>query len=127
MVYSDAVVAPSLTRTMFPKLWDPLLDGHFKRFAEFEHSCHTGTLAAYSFIEPSFLTEPKRRAPASRCSGHGGTYEHLAESFPHLAGFHYRVDCHAYGAKEKQDDEDYNSSHSYPSVWRQLIFPARVF
>jgi phospholipase C len=62
-VYSDAVVAPSLTRTMFPKLWDPLLAGHFKRFADFEQSCGAGTLGAYSFIEPSFLTDPNDEHP----------------------------------------------------------------
>jgi phospholipase C len=62
-VYSDAVVAPSLTRTMFPKLWDPLLDGHFKRFADFEQGCQTGTLASYSFIGPSFLTDPNAEHP----------------------------------------------------------------
>jgi phospholipase C len=62
-VYSDAVVAPSLTRTMFPKLWDPLLDGHFKRFADFEQSCQSGSLAPYSFIEPSFLTDPNDEHP----------------------------------------------------------------
>jgi phospholipase C len=62
-VYSDAVVAPSLTRTMFPKLWDPLLDGHFQRFANFEQCCQDGTLGAYSFIEPSFLTDPNDEHP----------------------------------------------------------------
>src|SRR5208337_2553521 len=29
IVFSDTVVTPSLTRAMFPKLWDPFLDGHF--------------------------------------------------------------------------------------------------
>jgi phospholipase C len=62
-VYSDAVVAPSLTRTMFPKLWDPLLDGHFKRFADFEQACQAGDLGAYSFVEPSFLTNPNDEHP----------------------------------------------------------------
>jgi phospholipase C len=62
-VYSDAVVAPSLTRTMFPKLWDLLLDGHFKKFTEFEQNCQAGTLGAYSFLEPSFLTNPNDEHP----------------------------------------------------------------
>jgi phospholipase C len=31
-VFSDTVVTPSLTRAMFPELWDPFLDGHFQGF-----------------------------------------------------------------------------------------------
>src|SRR5579875_2601972 len=54
-VYSDAEVAPSLTRTMFPQLWDIFLDGHFQRFSNFQHACATNTLPQYSFLEPSFL------------------------------------------------------------------------
>jgi phospholipase C len=62
-VYSDAVVAPSLTRTMFPKLWDPLLDGHFKRFSDFQQNCQSGSLPPYSFVEPNFLSNPNDEHP----------------------------------------------------------------
>jgi phospholipase C len=55
-VYSDApIIEPSLTRIMFPRLWNPFLDGHFQRFGSFQHACATNTLPQYSFIEPSFL------------------------------------------------------------------------
>jgi phospholipase C len=62
-VYSDTLVTPSLTRTMFPKLWDPLLNGHFSRFTEFVDACASDTLPAYSFIEPCFLLEPNDQHP----------------------------------------------------------------
>jgi phospholipase C len=62
-VYSDAIVAPSLTRTMFPKLWDPLLDLHFHDFSAFVDACASNTLPSYSFIEPSFLLDPNDEHP----------------------------------------------------------------
>ena len=62
-VYSDALVAPSLTRTMFPKLWDPLLDGQFQHFSAFQEACATNSLPRYSFVEPSFLLEPNDEHP----------------------------------------------------------------
>lgn len=62
-VYSDAAVAPSLTRTMFPKLWDPLLDGHFHHFSDFQQDCRSGNLPAYSFVEPNFLSNPNDEHP----------------------------------------------------------------
>lgn len=62
-VYSDTDIVPSLTRLMFPKLWDPLLDGHFKGFADFKHDCAHNTLPQYSFVEPSFLVEPNDEHP----------------------------------------------------------------
>lgn len=62
-VYSDAGLVPSLTRTMFPNLWDPFLDGHFKGFDDFESACRAGSLGAYSFLEPSFLTDPNDEHP----------------------------------------------------------------
>ncbi|MEO6921265.1 MAG: alkaline phosphatase family protein [Collimonas sp.] len=62
-IYSDTLVTPSLTRTMFPKLWDPLLNEHFSRFTEFVDACATDALPAYSFIEPSFLLEPNDQHP----------------------------------------------------------------
>ena len=62
-VYSDAEVAPSLTRTMFPKLWDPLLDSHFQHFHQFQQDCAAGALPPYSFIEPNFLSAPNDEHP----------------------------------------------------------------
>lgn len=62
-VYSDADVAPSLTRTMFPKLWDPFLDGHFHRFDDFRNDCANGKLPQYSFLEPNFLSNPNDEHP----------------------------------------------------------------
>lgn len=62
-VYSDATVAPSLTRTMFPKLWDPLLDGHFHHFDDFQQDCAQQSLPQYSFIEPNFLSNPNDEHP----------------------------------------------------------------
>lgn len=62
-VYCDTVLTPSLTRTMFPKLWDPLLDGHFRGFGAFKSACASGTLPTYSFIEPSFMFDPNDAHP----------------------------------------------------------------
>lgn len=62
-LYSDAGPVPSLTRTMFPSLWDPLLDGHFRGFDDFLDDCRRGTLGAYSFLEPSFLIHPNDQHP----------------------------------------------------------------
>lgn len=62
-VFSDADIAPTLTRTMFPRLWDPLLNGRFQHFSHFEERCQNGDLDAYSFIEPSFLIDPNDEHP----------------------------------------------------------------
>ncbi len=62
-VYSDTVVTPSLTRTMFPKLWDPLLDAHFRGFDAFVDDCAHAALPRYAFIEPSFLVDPNDQHP----------------------------------------------------------------
>jgi phospholipase C len=62
-VYSDTTITPSLTRTYAPKLWDPLLDDHFKGFAAFQHACATNALPQYSFIEPSFVADPNDEHP----------------------------------------------------------------
>ncbi len=62
-VYCDTVVTPSLTRAMFPKLWDPFLDGHFLSFPAFEYACAKGSLPSYSFIEPSFMVDPNDAHP----------------------------------------------------------------
>ena len=47
-VFSDTVVTPSLTRAMFPKLWDPFLDEHFQGFAAFQYACSNGSLSSFS-------------------------------------------------------------------------------
>ncbi len=62
-VYSDTLLTPSLTRTMFPKLWDPKLDPHFDGFSAFVDDCANNTLPRYSFIEPSFLLDPNDQHP----------------------------------------------------------------
>jgi phospholipase C len=62
-VYSDAILTPSLTRTFFPKLWDPFLEDHFKGFGAFQAACANNTLPQYSFIEPMFLLDPNDEHP----------------------------------------------------------------
>ncbi len=62
-VYSDTVIVPSLTRTMFPSLWNPLLDGHFHGFDDFKEDCARNSLPKYSFLEPSFLNDPNDEHP----------------------------------------------------------------
>ncbi len=62
-VYADAEITPSLTRTMFPKLWPPEFDQHFKSFADFQADCAAGSLPAYSVIEPRFVEKPNDQHP----------------------------------------------------------------
>lgn len=62
-VYSDALVAPSLTLTMFPTLWDPKYKPNFQRFSAFVAACQNNTLPQYSFIEPRFLLDPNDQHP----------------------------------------------------------------
>jgi phospholipase C len=62
-VYSDTILTPSLTRTMFPKLWDGHLSAQFRGFQDFEDACASDALPAYSFIEPSFLVDPNDAHP----------------------------------------------------------------
>jgi phospholipase C len=62
-VYSDATLTPSLTRTFFPKLWDPMLQDHFKDFGAFQAACANNSLPQYSFIEPMFLLDPNDEHP----------------------------------------------------------------
>jgi phospholipase C len=62
-VYHDTVLVPSLTRTMFPKLWPESLDGRFRSFDEFLNDCAHGRLPQYAFVEPSFLLTPKDDHP----------------------------------------------------------------
>jgi phospholipase C len=60
-VYSDAEVAPPLTRLMFPNLWPH--DDHFHHFSNFKQDCASGDLAQYTFLEPSFLVHPNDEHP----------------------------------------------------------------
>ncbi|MBB2931609.1 alkaline phosphatase family protein [Paraburkholderia silvatlantica] len=62
-VYSAALVAPSLTLTMFPTLWDPKYKANFQRFSNFVSACQNNTLPQYSFIEPRFLLDPNDQHP----------------------------------------------------------------
>jgi phospholipase C len=62
-VYCDTIVTPSLTRTMFPGLWDPFLDGHFGGFDDFKDDCANNSLPPYTFLEPSFLFDPNDQHP----------------------------------------------------------------
>ena len=61
-VYSDSVL-PSLTRLQLPRLWDPLLEGHFHSFDHFKQNARDGALPSYSFIEPSFVIDPNDEHP----------------------------------------------------------------
>jgi phospholipase C len=54
-VYNDDF-APSLTRLMFPRLWEISLNGHFRGFDAFQDDCASDSLPQYSFLEPDFLT-----------------------------------------------------------------------
>jgi phospholipase C len=62
-VYSAALVAPSLTVTMFPTLWDAKYKPNFQRFSDFVAACKNNTLPQYSFIEPRFLLDPNDQHP----------------------------------------------------------------
>jgi phospholipase C len=62
-VYHDTVVVPSLTRTMFPKLWAQSLDAHFRTFERFVSDCAADALPTYAFVEPSFLVDPNDEHP----------------------------------------------------------------
>lgn len=62
-VYSDALIAPSLTLTMFPTLWNAKYKPNFQRFSNFVSDCQNNTLPQYSFIEPRFLLDPNDQHP----------------------------------------------------------------
>ena len=62
-VYADTDITPSLTRTMFPRLWPLEFDDHFKGFGDFQADCKTGSLPAYSFVEPSFMDRANDEHP----------------------------------------------------------------
>ena len=46
----------SLTRLQFPHLYDFRLQSHFRGMTDFVSQAKNGTLPAYSFVEPAFLT-----------------------------------------------------------------------
>ncbi|MBN3857862.1 phosphoesterase [Paraburkholderia sp. Ac-20340] len=62
-VYSDALIAPSLTVTMFPTLWGTKYKPNFQRFGDFVSACQNNTLPQYAFIEPRFLLDPNDQHP----------------------------------------------------------------
>jgi phospholipase C len=62
-IYHDTVLVPSLTRTMFPKLWPASLDGQFRTLDAFVTDCAQGRLPRYAFVEPSFLLDPNDDHP----------------------------------------------------------------
>lgn len=75
-VYSAAIVAPSLTLTMFPTLWDPKYKANFQRFGNFVSACQNNTLPQYSFIEPRFLLDPNdQHAPHDVYAGESFLYD----------------------------------------------------
>ena len=61
-VYNDTELI-SLTRAQLPKLWDPLLEGHFHGFDRFQEDARNGDLPDYTFLEPSFQIEPNDDHP----------------------------------------------------------------
>jgi len=61
-VYNGTILM-SLARLQFPRLWDPLLQRHFRRVGELEEDAKAGTLPEYSFVEPSFQIEPNDQHP----------------------------------------------------------------
>ncbi len=74
-VYNDSLL-PSLTRMVFPNLWSPLLEPHFRSFDEFKEDARSGRLPFYSFIEPSFLFWPNdQHPPHDVCRGEMFLYE----------------------------------------------------
>jgi phospholipase C len=61
-VYNDTILM-SLARLQFPRLWDPLLQVHFRAIGELEEDAAAGTLPEYSFVEPSFQILPNDGHP----------------------------------------------------------------
>lgn len=61
-VYNDTILM-SLVRLQFPRLWDPLLQVHFRGLGELEEDAAAGTLPEYSFVEPSFQILPNDGHP----------------------------------------------------------------
>jgi phospholipase C len=61
-VYCDTKLTPSLTFSMFPKLW-PYALNRFAHFDDFQGDCSKGILPKYSFLEPSFIDNPNDEHP----------------------------------------------------------------
>ena len=76
-----------MTRTMFPKLWDPSLNGHFRGFSAFQYACSHGSLPSYSFIEPSFLIDPNDEHPPHDVTAGEAFLFDIWEAVSQLAGF----------------------------------------
>jgi phospholipase C len=62
-VYCDATLAPSLTRTFTPKLWDHRFDARFQGFDAFQNDCAHNSLPQYSFVEPKFMLDANDQHP----------------------------------------------------------------
>jgi phospholipase C len=62
-IYSDAILAPSLTRTFAPKLWDHRFDVRFQGFDAFQNDCARNSLPQYSFVEPRCVLDPNDQHP----------------------------------------------------------------
>ena len=95
-VYSDTALTPSLTRTMFPKLWDPRLDARFRGFDGFIEDCAHGALPAMvrrnelsrrSERSASAARRQRRRVVLARRLERR---EHLARMEPDAAPYHVR-------------------------------------
>jgi len=56
-IYNQPKHLPSLTRTMFSKLWFKA-EHHFGDIDDFIADCQSDSLPAYTFLEPTFLTDP---------------------------------------------------------------------
>jgi phospholipase C len=62
-VYSDATLAPSLTRSFAPRLWPNRFDPRFQGFDAFLNDCANNSLPQYSFVEPRFMLDPNDQHP----------------------------------------------------------------
>jgi phospholipase C len=56
-IYNQPKHLPSLTRSMFTKLWFEH-ESHFGDIDGFIDDCNSDSLPAYTFLEPTFLTDP---------------------------------------------------------------------
>lgn len=61
-VYCDTALVPSLTYSMFPRLW-PYALNRFAHFDDFKEDCRNGSLPRYTFLEPSFVENPNDEHP----------------------------------------------------------------
>jgi phospholipase C len=56
-IYNQPKHLPSLTRAMFTKLWLQH-ESHFGDIDDFVDDCNSDNLPAYTFLEPTFITDP---------------------------------------------------------------------